>query len=298
MKEPKLTLLGTGTLLPFAVAALLAACAEQPRAPAPFAQPALPQKVKFAVKGAAASEDLEVFARHGVEFTLDGAIEVGPAPDGQTHRKTLPESQRNRLQEAWSALQSGGLTASETCASAPEESSWASSAWRLSILFGDRETALFRIDGGQICGPAKEEGLLDFSKVLFELASLHYPRRFPSVCLAGADELTGRFQELLACESDADCVNVDLDFVGIPAGEVHHIPLAVCSALPHLGAANAAALQKERRSLLSLKAESQKACVAEELAPVCSTEQDPGFQNHRFPARCQAQKCVPGRTRE
>ena len=289
----------TATAAALGALLVLGACAKATSPGVPGATGSnLPEDFRFRVSGLpeAQGETTGVLAEHGIDFRLEGGFEVGPAPNGQVHQDSLPEKDRQVLQEAWTALRKSGFTATERCGAIPAESTLAPLHARVSILKNDRESALIRLDGGQLCGPADATALSEFSKVVVGLARKHYPKRFPSECLAEGDELRNLHESLLSCETDDECANVNGQYDAIPKGEVQFVALRSCSVLPRLAGANAALVSAGKKSLLAARAQALKACQAEDAQLECTTEIDPGFQNHRHPARCVSKKCVAGQT--
>lgn len=286
--------------LPFTVAffAILSACAPSQAPIEGESQPSAPREFSFRVVGAgpAAEETAHALAEYGIEFHLTGNFEVGPAPNGQTHKDQLTTEEREQLKQSWAAWLKAGFTTNENCIALDASSELANAKMRVSILQNDREAALIRIDGGQICGPAEAATLDELSKVLFSLAKSHYPRRFPSECLASTDALRAVQESLVSCQSQADCAHVDAQYDVIAPGEVQYVPLKSCSILPRLSAANPALLKASRKVLISARESAKQTCTEESQELLCTTEADVGFQNHRHPARCVANRCIPGKS--
>ena len=276
----------------------LAACAQK-KLPAVFgkAQNSVSHDYQFRLTGlgTALGETPNSLAEHGIDFKLTGQVEAGPAPNGQTHHHQLPEQDRETLQTTWNSLLKSGLTPTEKCTAIDATSDLIALNVRISIQQNERETALIRVDGGQICGPAETPALVDFSKTLVALARRHYPKKFPSECLASTDELQSIHDKLLSCDSDADCANIDDHYTPIPRGELQFVGLKNCSVLPRLIGANAESVRTDRKALLAARDSALKACESEIKELACTTETDPGFQNHRYPARCLSGRCVAGK---
>ncbi|MBU6375839.1 MAG: hypothetical protein KGQ59_07585 [Bdellovibrionales bacterium] len=261
-------------------------------------QPLSPEDITFVVKGLAtgAETETQIFAEHGIQFKLSGGLEVGPAPNGQVHRQELNSQDLEKLQESWSQWMKSGFHSTETCLTTAGQNEFDTIPARISVNIKDHEKALVRIDGGQICGPADSAILKAFSQTLLSLAKSYYPKVFPNECLAATDALQEAQSKVLSCDDDSECANVDAQYYPIPAGQVQYVALKKCSVLPNLAGANAASLQSERKSLLKALDAAKASCAAENRELVCTTEVDIGFQNHRYPARCIAAKCLPGKT--
>ncbi|MEN9722810.1 MAG: hypothetical protein RJB38_796 [Pseudomonadota bacterium] len=283
----------------------LGACSERPPLHLGVsAQPAIPQEVRFLVKGSTASSASEgagptanasaAFAEHGVSVPLQGPLVIGPAPNGQVHRQSLADQERQDLAALWTKTRSS-LTAQDRCVAIAEASALAHLEARITILENDRETGLVRIDGGQICGPIDTAALEPFANALIALAKKHYPKRFPDECLAASDTLREAYSGVSTCEVDSDCAHVDPQLIPIPAGQLQYVPLKSCSILPILSAANAESLNSQRKALLTARETAKKVCEATQREQVCTAEADEGFQNHRHRARCEARACVPGK---
>jgi hypothetical protein len=288
-------------LLPASAGVLLAivsACSPASAPVAGEAQPSVPREFSFRVAGAAPTTDgtSVSFAEHGVHFQLAGNLEIGPAPNGQIHKRKLAGDERELLQNSWKDWLKSGFTAAEKCVTVDPSSELASVNARISILQNDREAALIRVDGGQICGPAEPPALEQFTKTLVFLSRAHYPRRFPSECLASTDALEAAHESLLSCQSNEDCSHVDSQYSAIAPGEVQFVSLKSCSLLPRVTAANPSLLNSSRKALLKARETAKQACAEEIRELTCTAEADLGFQNHRHPARCVANQCVPGRT--
>jgi hypothetical protein len=287
-------------LLPVSAGTLLALASACSPAQAPVkteSQPSVPREFSFRVAGAGpgTADATMAFAEHGVEFHLAGNLEIGPAPNGQVHKALLADKEREQLQKSWNAWLKTGFTATENCVALDATSELASLNARISILQNDKKAAQIRVDGGQICGPSEKSALEDFSKTLIALAKSHYPHRFPSECLASTDALQATQQSLLSCQTNEDCVHVDAQYAPIAAGEVQYVPLKSCSVLPRLTAASASLLKSNRKAILAAQEGAKQACAEETRELTCTTDVDVGFQNHRHPARCIANQCVPGK---
>jgi hypothetical protein len=288
-------------LLPVTAGALLVLASACSPAQAPVkteAQPSVPREFSFRVAGAApaTAEASVAFAEHGVEFNLAGNLEIGPAPNGQVHKARLSTEERQQLDQSWKSWLKTGFTATENCLTLDSSSELASMNARISIQQNDKDAALIRVDGGQICGPSEKPALEDFTKTLIALAKAHYPRRFPSECLASTDALQATQESLVSCQTSEDCSHVDAQYAPIAAGEVQYVPLKSCSVLPHLAVANASLLKANRKALIAAREGAKQACAEETRELTCTTDVDVGFQNHRHPARCVANQCVPGKS--
>jgi hypothetical protein len=276
----------------------LGACSPEKPLFTPKNQPELIADYTFLVKTSspeASGEGSAHFAEHGITFHLPGEFEIGPAPNGQTHQEILAPTDRENLQRSWSTVLSQGIASSESCQTLAEDSPLAQANVRISILKNSSESALIRVDGGQICGPILNQEFVNFSGILFSLAKKHYPKKFPDECLASKDTLIRLFNSVNSCESDDDCVHVDSQYDSIPPGQVQYVALKNCSVLPSLTAANALSLKSKHKLLLRAREETRNACAQEIREFVCTAQADLGFQNHRFPARCFERKCVPGK---
>ncbi len=288
-------------LLPVTAGALLAlasACSPAQDPVKTESQPSVPREFSFRLAGAAPTTDDAAslpFAEHGVHFQLAGNLEIGPAPNGQVHKRTLAGDERELLQNAWKDWLKSGFTATEKCVTLAPSSELAGVNARISILQNEREAALIRVDGGQICGPAEQAALEQFTKTLVRLGRAHYPRRFPSECLASTDALAAAHESLLSCQTNEDCSHVDAQYSAIAPGEVQFVSLKSCSVLPRVTAANPELLKSGRKALLLARETAKQACAEEIGELTCTTQEDVGFQNHRHPARCVQNKCVAGR---
>ncbi|NDD91947.1 hypothetical protein EBZ37_07675, partial [bacterium] len=257
-----------------------------------------PQEISFIVSGIPAGGDsaTPVFAEYGIQFSLTGTFKVGPAPNGQVHNQALSTQELEKLQESWGAWLKSGFNATETCISTEAQPELSKVPARIAVNMKDREKALVRIDGGQICGPADKAVLEAFSSTLLALAKNHYPKTFPSECLAATDALEEAHQKVQECDSDSECANVDSQYFAIPAGQIQYVALKSCSVVPHLSAGNVSLLQSEHKELIKAREYAKTSCAPENRELVCTAEADVGFQNHRYPARCVAAKCAPGKT--
>jgi hypothetical protein len=273
------TLAGSLAILP-------SACSSKPQPPQGAGFQQRPQEYSFRVSGS--------LAEAGITFSLARRYEVGPAENGQVHSSRLEADQARRLQEYWDGYRAQAFTLAESCQDWPAESPWRESTVRIEILESGRSLATLRSDGGRLCGTGSSEQLKPFAESLLELARMHYPKVFPSECLALQDEFSERAETARSCTSDAQCTHVDPQFDAIPEGQIQYVSLKSCSPVPALPTANREELSSARRALLKLKDRIRQTCQQPEVTAACASADELGFQNHRHPARCIEGACSSG----
>jgi hypothetical protein len=273
------TLAGTLAILP-------SACSSKPLPPQGVGFQQRPQEYSFRVAG--------TLAEAGITFSLARRYDVGPAENGQIHSSRLGADQARRLQETWDSYRAQAFTTTESCQDWPAESLWREPSVRVEILESGRALTTLRSEGGRLCGTGSQEQLKTFAEGLFELARLHYPRVFPSECLALQDEFSERAESARSCTTDAQCTHVDPQFEAIPEGQIQYVALKSCSPVPALPSANREELGQARRTLLRLKDRIRQTCQQPEITAACASADELGFQNQRHPARCIEGACSSG----
>jgi hypothetical protein len=245
-----------------------------------------PQDYSFKVSG--------VLAEASLTLRLNRTLEVGPALNGQIHKSRLTERDAGRLQRDWSEFKKTAFSGPESCQDWPQESQWRDATMKIEVLENGRTVLALQSEAGKLCGRGELQAARVFSETVLGLTRSHYPKSFPSECLALQDELESEFEQVRSCTSDAECTHVDPQYEAVPVGQIQYIALKSCSAVPPLPTANAQSLAESRRKLLRLRESIRQVCQPQGIPVGCSTADELGFQNHRHPAQCLSGSCSSG----
>jgi hypothetical protein len=187
--------------------------------------------------------------KYGFSVLSDGSYEVGPGPKGQKFSGVLDADEMKQIvQNIREEVLSFQIA--QNCGK--EDS--------IEITYDDRESTS--------CHPKIREQMKKF-------ISQYYPETFPNPCIDASSDLSQLYDVTSACDSNADCVFLDSEFLPLNPLEENLQSIAVddCTYIRPLVVANSFKAVSLQRELLNARAHAREVCGDHIFKPSCSDVQ-------------------------